>query len=123
MSTKVGTGTWIKGQDEIPQWLVYVASRYLDPGKGTFHTMIRNFNSVENSVFYFEKLSPQEVDFKLSKCGLFLQKLPKFSDVHASNVAANVSSTFFVTTRMILALCITLDNVPHELERIWTMRV
>ena len=26
VNTKCGTGTWIKGKDEIPQWLIAAAS-------------------------------------------------------------------------------------------------
>ena len=57
------------------------------------------------------------MNFKLSKFGLFLQKLPKFSAVHASNLVANVSYTFFVATPMSLALETMLDNVPNEARK------
>ena len=43
--------------------------------------------------------------------------MPKFSSVHASNLADNVSSSFFVTTPMSLVLEIMLDNVPHEVRK------
>ena len=54
--------------------------------------------------------------FKLSKRGLFLQKLSKFSAVHASNLAANVSSSLFVTNPMSLVLEITLYDVQREVR-------
>ena len=57
------------------------------------------------------------MEFKLSKSGLFLQRLPKFSAVHASNLTANVSSSLFVTTPMSLDLEMTLDNVPHDVRK------
>ena len=75
--------------------------------------MTRDWKDGENSIFRFDKGSPQEVDFKLIKCGLLLQKLPKFSTIHASNLAANVSSSQLVTTPTSLALEMLLDNVPR----------
>lgn len=116
VNSKGGTGTWIKVKDELPQWIIAAASRCLDPGKGTVRAMIRDWKDGENCIFQFEKGSPQQVAFKLSKRGLFLQKLSKFSAVHASNLAANVSSSLFVTNPMSLVLEITLYDVQREVR-------
>ena len=55
VNTKGGMGTWMKGKDEPPQWFITAASRHEDPGKGTVHTMIRDWKDVEKSIFWFKK--------------------------------------------------------------------
>ena len=57
------------------------------------------------------------MEFNLSKHGLFLQKLPKFSAVHTSDLVDNVSSSFFVTTPTSIDLEMLLDNVPREVRK------
>ena len=79
--------------------------------------MIRDWKDGENYCFRFEKGSSQEIEFKLSKRGLFLQKLPKFSAVHASNLVAKASSSLLVTTPISLNLETMLDNVPLEVKK------
>ena len=50
--------TWMKVKFKLPQQFIAAASLHLDPGKGTVHAMIRDCKDDENSLFWFEKVSP-----------------------------------------------------------------
>ena len=57
-NTKSGTGTFIKGKDELPNYLIAFASHLDNPDEGTFYARIKDWKAGLNCIFPFAKESP-----------------------------------------------------------------
>ena len=58
VNTKSGTCNFIKGKDELPNWLIASTSQHDNPDEGTVHSMIRDWKDGLNFMFIFAPGSP-----------------------------------------------------------------
>ena len=111
VNTKSGTCNFIKGKDELPNWLIASASQHYNPDEGASQAMIRDCKDGLNCMFLFEPGSPQETKFKNPKCGTCLKNIPKFSNAPVSDLSTRMSFSPLVLTPMSLALQMMLNYV------------
>ena len=112
VNTKSVTGTYGKGKDELPNWIVSTASQRNNPEVGSVQSIIRNWDDGSNNMFSFAPGSPEEIIFKNSKRGTHIKKIPKFSTSPTSDLATSISFCQLVLTPMSLAFDAMLNQVP-----------
>ena len=111
VSTKIGTDTFIKGKDELPNWLIASASQCDNLDAGTVQSMTREWEDGLSCMFPFEPGSIQKANFKNSKREMHLKNMEKFSNAPALDLVTIMSSSSLALTSMSLSLEIMLNHV------------
>ena len=62
-----GIGSYVKGKNKLPEWLIAAAKRCPDVPPGSVAEMILNWDDGNNSIFKFKSDSQSASDFKASK--------------------------------------------------------
>lgn len=78
VNTKSVTGTYVKGKDELPNWIVSTASQRNNPEVGSVQSIIRNWDDGSNNMFSFDPGSPEEIIFKILNEGHTLRRFRSF---------------------------------------------
>ena len=87
-----GRGTYVKGRDNtLPGWLCAAANRCEDAMPGSVAEMIRSCNHGKNDICNFRLRSKEELRFKASKRGTWMQQLPRFNENVPNNEDDNLS--------------------------------
>ena len=73
VNTKSGTCSFIKGRDELPNWIIATDSQHDNSEEGSVQSLIRDWEDGTNCMFSIELGSPQEVVFKILNVGHILR--------------------------------------------------
>ena len=78
IDAKSDTGIFVKGKDELPNWIIATTSQHDNPEEGSVQAMTRDWEDSANSMFSFEPRPTQEDVFKNSKRETHVKNLPNF---------------------------------------------
>ena len=53
VNTENGTGTFVKGEDLLPNWVITTGTQCDNPAEGSVHEMIKNWEDGHDAAFYF----------------------------------------------------------------------
>ena len=59
-----GKGTWIKGINELPNWLIEIAERFTEPEPDSVAEIIQKWNDSNNNIFPFGSSSKEVFMFQ-----------------------------------------------------------
>ena len=117
VNTENSTGTFIKGEDLLPNWVIATGTQCDKPAEGSIQAMIKNWEDGDNDAFSFQPDTKEEVVFKKSKRYACIQNMPKFNEVNSSNLNHALSISPFATTPMCLALEVALKHLPASVMK------
>ena len=78
VSTKNCTGAFVKGKNELLNWVIATASKHDNTEEGSFQSMTRDCEDGSNSMFSFAPGSPQDVVLKILYVGHVLRTCRRF---------------------------------------------
>ena len=115
VNTKNGAGIFVKGLDDLPNWVQKTSTKHDEPIAGSVQEMIRNWNDGSSQTFYFRPDSKEDTLFRKSKRCAYILNLPKFNQTPSSHLSNTLSTCPFVKHSMSLIFDILLKELPARI--------